>query len=140
MDAVCEPEPSSGSAGNPTTGWNRDDVDAGYPVVFWIAYAANVAVVTANALTYRFAELVGHLGGSESTAGIIIAVATAVSLLSRIFLGQAIDRYGVRRLWITSSLLFIAGGGLLTVDWPSDDDTVRMTGPAEFVFEGEIEL
>ena len=31
-------------------------------------------------------------------------------------------------------------GGLLTVEWPADDAHVLMTGPAETVFEGEIEL
>ena len=31
-------------------------------------------------------------------------------------------------------------GGALLVEWPSDDQSVLMTGPAETVFEGEIEL
>jgi diaminopimelate epimerase len=31
-------------------------------------------------------------------------------------------------------------GGDLLVEWPADDASVLMTGPAEFVFEGEIEL
>ncbi|MBK9135082.1 MAG: diaminopimelate epimerase [Betaproteobacteria bacterium] len=31
-------------------------------------------------------------------------------------------------------------GGDLAVEWPGDDAHVLMTGPAEFVFEGEIEL
>jgi diaminopimelate epimerase len=33
-----------------------------------------------------------------------------------------------------------ARGGLLTVAWPDDDAHVFMTGPAQTVFEGEIEL
>ena len=35
---------------------------------------------------------------------------------------------------------FAIGGGLLTVEWLADDAHVLMTGPAETVFEGEIEL
>ena len=31
-------------------------------------------------------------------------------------------------------------GGRLTIEWPGDDAPVLMTGPAETVFEGEIEL
>ena len=31
-------------------------------------------------------------------------------------------------------------GGMLTIEWPTDDANVLMTGPAETVFEGEIEL
>jgi MFS family permease len=80
-----------------------------------MAYVANVAAVTANALTYRFAELVDFLGGREQIAGIIIGVATLAALLSRLFLGQAIDRYGVRRLWVSASLIFVSGGALLAV-------------------------
>ena len=85
-----------------------------YSAIFWTAYVANVAVVTANALTFRFAELIDFLGGKEQTAGLIIGLATATALLSRIYLGQAIDRYGVRRLWVVSSILFVAGGAMLT--------------------------
>lgn len=31
-------------------------------------------------------------------------------------------------------------GGVLRLDWPSDHDDVRMTGPATEVFEGEVDL
>ncbi|MGC1273757.1 MAG: MFS transporter [Planctomycetaceae bacterium] len=115
MDSLCKSEPPRGAAGDILAGRTRFTVDAGFPAAFWVAYVANVAVVTANALTFRFAELVGYLGGRESTAGVIIAVATAAALFSRVYLGQAIDRYGVRRLWIVSALFFVAGGGLLTI-------------------------
>ena len=92
-----------------------------YTAAFWIAYVANVAVVAANSLTFRFAELVDFLGGKEQVAGLIVGVATFAALLSRLGLGQALDRYGVRRLWIAASLTFLVGGGLLTfvhrLDW-----------------------
>ncbi len=45
-----------------------------YNRVFWMAYAANVSLVMANALTFRFAEFVSWLGGSEQTAGTIVSV------------------------------------------------------------------
>ncbi len=47
---------------------------------------------------------------------------------------------GIRLGWLERSVLLQARGGDLMIDWPSDDQTVRMTGPAETVFEGEIEL
>lgn len=115
MDAAHEPVFQSGSDSDSNSGRSRLVVDAGFPAAFWFAYAANVAVVSGNALTFRFAELVGYLGGRESTAGVIIAVATAVSLFARLYLGQAIDRYGVRRLWLLSSLCFTTGGALMTI-------------------------
>jgi diaminopimelate epimerase len=47
---------------------------------------------------------------------------------------------GIRLGWLDRCVDVQARGGLLTVEWPDDDDSVRMTGPAETVFEGEIEL
>ena len=105
------PETAAGRVDSGVSGGGEESV---YSTAFWTAYVANVSVVTANALTFRFAELVDFLGGREQIAGGIIGVATAVALLSRFALGQALDRYGVRRLWIASSLIFTAGGALLT--------------------------
>ena len=45
-----------------------------YDRIFWMAYAANTILVTANALTFRFAELIAWLGGTERTAGFIVSV------------------------------------------------------------------
>ena len=47
---------------------------------------------------------------------------------------------GIRLGWLDRRVDVQARGGLLTVEWPSDEDTVRMSGPAETVFEGEIEI
>jgi MFS family permease len=80
-----------------------------YDRSFWMAYVANVALVTANALTFRFAELVAWLGGTERTAGTIVATGVAFGLIGRLFLGQAIDRYGTRLLWTANSVLFTVG-------------------------------
>ncbi|RMG40613.1 MAG: MFS transporter [Planctomycetota bacterium] len=93
------------------TGTGRDTARAEtiYDRVFWTAYAANLLLVTGNASTFRFAELVAHLGGTEEQAGAVVGVGMIGALLARLFLGPAIDRYGVRRLWILGDCLFIAG-------------------------------
>jgi diaminopimelate epimerase len=31
-------------------------------------------------------------------------------------------------------------GGMIKLEWPSDKDSVFMTGPCETVFEGQIDL
>lgn len=80
-----------------------------YNRVFWLAYAANVSLVMANALTFRFAEFVAFLGGSERISGTIVSAGICGALLGRLMLGQAIDRYGVRLLWIVAAALFTAG-------------------------------
>lgn len=79
-----------------------------YNQVFWLSYAANITLVTANALTFRFAELVAYLGGTEQLAGSIVAVGVMGALGARLFLGQAIDHYGTRRLWTGTAALFVA--------------------------------
>ena len=84
-----------------------------YGSQFWLAYVANFALVAANSLMYRFAELVAFLGGSEQAAGAIVGTGFAAVLFVRLYLGQGIDRYGVRTAWVISSLLFIAGSASL---------------------------
>ena len=47
---------------------------------------------------------------------------------------------GIRLGWLDRTVDVQARGGLLTIEWLDDDAPVFMTGPAETVFEGEIEL
>ncbi|OYU99296.1 MAG: diaminopimelate epimerase [Burkholderiales bacterium PBB5] len=47
---------------------------------------------------------------------------------------------GIRLGWLDARVDVQARGGLLTVEWAGGDAHVMMTGPAETVFEGEIEL
>lgn len=93
-----------------------------YNRVFWLAYVANVSLVMANALTFRFAEFVSWLGGSEETAGTIVSVGIIGALLVRLVLGQGIDNYGTRRLWLLGGVVYLMGTSvfLVTTDlgWP----------------------
>lgn len=84
-----------------------------YNRTFWLAFVANVMLVTANALTFRFAEFVKFLGGTEETTGFIISVGLVGSLFFRAFLGQAIDQLGIRKIWITCSLINVTGSFLI---------------------------
>jgi diaminopimelate epimerase len=47
---------------------------------------------------------------------------------------------GIRLGWLDRRVDVQARGGLLTIEWPDDEAHVLMTGPAETVYEGEIEL
>ncbi len=90
------------------------DEDASlYNRTFWLAYAANLMLVAANAVTFRFAEFVHFLGGSEADTGGIIRAGVFGSILIRLTLARDLDRLGVRRMWVGSSLLFIIGCALL---------------------------
>ena len=47
---------------------------------------------------------------------------------------------GIRLGWLDRVVDVQAQGGRLTIEWPADNASVVMTGPAETVFEGEIDL
>ncbi|NQV23076.1 MAG: MFS transporter [Rhodopirellula sp.] len=80
-----------------------------YGRAFWLCYAGNLLLVSANAMTFRFADLVRFLGGTETTTGEIVQVGMLGALVSRIFLGRALDRYGTRVVWCLSTLMFFSG-------------------------------
>ena len=80
-----------------------------YGRTFWLAFVANVLLVMANTLTFRFAEFVKFLGGNEEITGRIVSAGLIGSLIWRAFLGQALDRFGVRRVWLASSLAYLGG-------------------------------
>ncbi len=47
---------------------------------------------------------------------------------------------GRQRGWLADSVTVTLPGGQLTVQWQGEGHPVWMTGPAEFVFEGDIEI
>jgi diaminopimelate epimerase len=47
---------------------------------------------------------------------------------------------GIRLGWLDAKVDVHTRGGLLTIEWAGGDSHVLMTGPAETVYEGEIEL
>jgi diaminopimelate epimerase len=47
---------------------------------------------------------------------------------------------GIRLGWLDARVDVQTRGGALTVEWAGGDTGVLMTGPAETVFEGEIDI
>ena len=47
---------------------------------------------------------------------------------------------GIRLGWLDAIVDVDTRGGRLTIEWGGGETAVLMTGPAETVFEGEIEL
>ena len=92
-----------------------------YGRTFWLAYLANSMLVMANALTFRFAELVHFLGGTESAAGDIVAFGTAVAVVVRLSGSHVLDDYGTRRMWPICAVMYIAGCllflGVTEISW-----------------------
>lgn len=109
------------SAAGPVLASQVDEASA-YDRRFWLAYVANLLLVAGNALTFRFAEFVNFLGGTEEATGGIVRAGVVGSILIRLTLARDLDRLGVRRMWLGSSLLFVAGSALLLtaqgIGWP----------------------
>lgn len=103
-----------------------------YNRIFWWAYVANLLLVSANAMTFRFAELINLLGGTEQLAGMVVAIGVVNALIARLFLGQWMDRFGVRPLWMITSVTMIIGI-LMMVSIPSLGLSMYM-GRALFIF------
>jgi MFS family permease len=77
-------------------------VEDAYGVRFWLAYAANVLLMTAVSLQYRYGDFVSSLGGTETTLGLIVGVGMIGSLAMRLGQGVGIDRFGPRQIWLGS--------------------------------------
>jgi MFS family permease len=92
-----------------TSDGERGSPSSIYSQAFWLAFTANLLLVTANTMTFRFAEFVRLLGGTEEITGRIISLGLVGSLIWRLALGQAIDRFGVRAVWGVSALAYVAG-------------------------------
>ena len=92
-------------------------VDRATHPIFIVSFIANLAIVTANAATFVFADWVAWLAehGSvgpayhEELPGRVLMYGMIAALSARLFLGQSIDRFGVRRVWLTMSTLALIG-------------------------------
>ncbi len=109
--ALRKPNPAVASMTESTDPASRPDVSPDdvrlYGAAFWIAYVANLLLVTANALIFRFADFVDLLHGTAMTTGLIVGVGTGVSVLVRIWLGRVIDHQGPRYVWLGSAAAFV---------------------------------
>ena len=96
-----------------------------YGVSFWVAYLANLLVVTANTLTFRFADFVAHLDGSATDTGLILGLAMGISVVVRIWIGRVVDQMGPRWMWMASAAALV-GSCLGFI-------TLRSLGPTIFL-------
>lgn len=80
--------------------------------MFWVAYLANFLLMVAISSTFRFAEFVDFLNGTEQDTGKIVSAGVFAALIARFVFAQAIDHYGVRRVWLSGSVTFVVSCGL----------------------------
>jgi MFS family permease len=94
---------------------SAEDGEAIYDRSFWLAYAANLLLVCANSLTFKFAEFIASLAGTEKLSGEIVQAGLIAAILFRFGLAPAIDRFGPRLVWLLSSVVYVAGGAAFLV-------------------------
>ena len=70
-----------------------------YDGVFLFAYLANVFVMMAISLMFRYSEFVKYLGGGEDWLGAIIGFGAIGAIVLRLFQAVAIDRFGAIWVW-----------------------------------------
>ncbi len=103
------------------------DAAAVYGSVFWLCYLANMLLIVAVAILFRYGNFIEHINGTgfrtEFHLGLVVGVGMIGALLARGFQGIAIDRYGPRCVWLVSlSLLIVsllAHVGIERVDRPT---------------------
>jgi MFS family permease len=86
-------------------GDNAQDGCCIYNRSFWSAFTANTLVAITLGLTYRYADFVAYLGGTELHLGWIVGVGMVGSVATRLWLGAGIDRHGPRIMWLASLAL-----------------------------------
>jgi len=84
-----------------------EELDSTYGFRFWCAYASNSLTMVAIGMFVRYADFVRLLGGAEGQLGLIVGVGMVGSLAMRVGQGVGIDRYGSRRIWLCSQVVFV---------------------------------
>jgi diaminopimelate epimerase len=121
------------SMGNPHAVMRVDDVDAapvarlGPLIESHVRFARKVNVGFLQVLSREAVRLRVY----ERDAGETLACGTGAC---------AAVVAGIRLGWLAREVEVQARGGALRIGYPNDKSTVQLTGPAETVFEGEIEL
>jgi MFS family permease len=83
------------------------DGEGAYGGVFWLTYVANSSLMFAVSVLFRYADFVQFLHGSAGHLGLIVGIGSIGALSMRMFQGVGIDRYGPRRVWLLSLVLFM---------------------------------
>jgi len=80
-----------------------------YDVTFGFTFVANVSLMSAVSLLFRYSDFVQISGGSELHLGWIVGIGALGAIGIRFVQGVAIDRIGVRTVWVSSLVLLIIG-------------------------------
>ncbi|MEQ8789430.1 MAG: MFS transporter [Pirellulaceae bacterium] len=86
---------------------HEDSPSTAYGRVFWLCYLSNATTMIAISMLVRYSDFVKSLGGDTYLLGWIVGLGMVGSMIMRVAQGVGIDRYGARRIWLGSLVLFI---------------------------------
>jgi MFS family permease len=76
---------------------------------FAFAFLSQVGFVLSNTMMAHYARWISFLGGDDADIGWVMGAGALVGLVARPWIGQWIDRFGARRMWLVGQLLFGLG-------------------------------
>jgi len=80
-----------------------------YDRSFCCAFLSQVGFVLANTLMAHYSRWVGFLGADIEQTGFIMGIGAIISVVSRPWIGQWIDRVGARNMWFIGYGVFATG-------------------------------
>ncbi|MFZ9091650.1 MAG: MFS transporter [Planctomycetaceae bacterium] len=80
-----------------------------YDRSFCCAFLSQIGFVLANTLMAHFSRWIGFLGADLEQTGFIMGAGAVISVFSRPWIGQWIDRFGARNIWFAGYAIFAAG-------------------------------
>ncbi|GAB5403632.1 MAG: hypothetical protein Aurels2KO_18630 [Aureliella sp.] len=89
-----------------------------YDLNFFFAAASQTCFVIANTLMAHYARWIEFLGGSVRDVGWVMSVGAILGVFFRPWIGQWINRFGAKRMWMGGFCVFAVGasGNLLVGD------------------------
>ena len=80
-----------------------------YDRSFCCAFLSQIGFVLANTLMAHYSRWIGFLGADLQQTGLIMGAGAIISVFSRPWIGQWIDRFGPRNMWFVGYAIFAAG-------------------------------
>ena len=80
-----------------------------YGRTFAFAFMSQVGFVLCNTMLTHYARWITFLGGNDVDVGWVMGAGAAISLIARPWIGQWIDQFGARQMWLVGYLLFGVG-------------------------------
>lgn len=84
-----------------------------YDRSFALAFVSNLLFVPANTLLVHYAQWIEYLHSDRERAlielGYITSSGVIISFLARPWLGQMVNRFGSKKMWLTGYVFFLAG-------------------------------